>query len=146
MAACGRLTDKARRSEYHKTSAEDKVFKGARHLLLKRRLKKRKEREHPKELLGHNKTLLHLYVHRHMLRHIWAYRHRLGAARTVIEWCRLARADGHPELHRFADTLQRLEAALELNQPLVLAYYMTEDLCKFWNQGDRRRAEAFLED
>jgi transposase len=108
MAAYGRLIDKVRRSEYRKATAEQKeVFKGARYLLLKRRLKRRKEREHLKALLKLNETLAHVYILRDMLRKIWAYRQRLWAARALIEWCRLARAVGHPELDRFAATLER---------------------------------------
>ncbi len=39
---------------------------------------------------------------------------------------------------------QRLEAALELNQPLAIAYYLKEDLRQFWEQADRRTAAKFL--
>jgi len=71
MAAYGRLVDSVRRSEYRKASADQKqVFKGARYLLLKRRLRKRKEREPLKAVLDLNETLLHVYVLRDMLRKI----------------------------------------------------------------------------
>lgn len=39
---------------------------------------------------------------------------------------------------------QRLEEALELNQPLAIAYYLKEDLRQFWGQADRRAAGKFL--
>jgi transposase len=39
---------------------------------------------------------------------------------------------------------QRLEEALELNQPLAVAYYLKEDLRQFWGQADRRTAGKFL--
>jgi transposase len=108
MAAYGRLIDRVRRSEYRKASAEEKkVFKGARYLLLRRRVRRRKEREHLRALLELNETLSQVYVLRDMLRRIWEYRHRLWAARALKEWCRLARAVGHRELDRFARRLER---------------------------------------
>ncbi|MFO7959037.1 MAG: transposase [Candidatus Brocadiia bacterium] len=107
MAAYGRLIDRVRRREYRKASAQQKeVFKGARYLLLKRRLRRRKEREHLRALLELNETIFRAYVLRDMLRKIWAYRHRLWAARALIEWCRLARAVGHPESLRLPDRHQ----------------------------------------
>jgi len=41
---------------------------------------------------------------------------------------------------------QRLQAALELNQPLTLAYYMKEDLRQIWQQPDKASAAAILQD
>jgi transposase len=41
---------------------------------------------------------------------------------------------------------QRLAAALELNQPLALAYYMKEDLRQIWQQPDKTNAAAILQD
>lgn len=38
----------------------------------------------------------------------------------------------------------RLEAALELNEPLAKAYYLKEDLRQFWQQPDEAHAKAFL--
>ena len=70
-------------------------------------MRRRKEREHLRALLGLNDTLLRVHLLRGMLRRILQYRHRLWAARALIEWCRLARAVGHPELDRFARRLER---------------------------------------
>jgi len=39
---------------------------------------------------------------------------------------------------------QRLEAALDLNLPLAIAYYLKEELRQFWEQANRRAAEKFL--
>lgn len=39
---------------------------------------------------------------------------------------------------------QRLNEALELNQPLATAYYLKEDLGQFWQQGSKRQARQFL--
>jgi transposase len=40
---------------------------------------------------------------------------------------------------------QRLEEALALNQPLATAYYMKEDLRRFWEQPGKRFATTFLD-
>jgi transposase len=44
------------------------------------------------------------------------------------------------------DEKSRLEEALKLNEPLATAYYLKEDLRQFWDQPDKKLAEAFLED
>ena len=41
---------------------------------------------------------------------------------------------------------QRLEEALQLNQPLATAYYMKEDLRQLWSQPNKSAAEMFLKD
>jgi transposase len=41
---------------------------------------------------------------------------------------------------------QRLQEALQLNQPLATAYYLKEDLRQLWVQPDKRLAEVFLTD
>jgi transposase len=41
---------------------------------------------------------------------------------------------------------QRLEEALALNKPLATAYYMKEELRRFWEQPGKRFATAFLND
>jgi transposase len=44
------------------------------------------------------------------------------------------------------DEKRRLEEALTLNKPLATAYYMKEDLRRFWEQPGKRFATAFLND
>lgn len=39
---------------------------------------------------------------------------------------------------------QRLQKALEINQPLAMAYYLKEDLRQLWSQPDKNTAEKFL--
>ena len=39
---------------------------------------------------------------------------------------------------------QRLQQALNLNQPLATAYYLKEELRQFWSQLDRHKASRFL--
>lgn len=41
---------------------------------------------------------------------------------------------------------ERLEEALQLNEPLALAYYLKEELSEFWEQDDEEQATVFLLD
>jgi transposase len=41
---------------------------------------------------------------------------------------------------------QRLQKALDLNQPLATVYYMKEDLRQLWSQKTRKRSARFLAD
>jgi transposase len=41
---------------------------------------------------------------------------------------------------------QRLEKALQVNQPLACAYYMKEELRRLWSQTDKAAAESYLQD
>jgi transposase len=41
---------------------------------------------------------------------------------------------------------ERLQAALDLNAPLFVAYYLKEQLRRLWEQPDKRTARAFLKD
>jgi transposase len=43
------------------------------------------------------------------------------------------------------DEKRRLDEALKLNQPLATAYYMKEDLRRFWDQPGKRFATTFLD-
>jgi transposase len=44
------------------------------------------------------------------------------------------------------DEKRRLEEALALNKPLAMAYYLKDDLRRFWEQPGKRFATAFLND
>ena len=51
----------------------------------------------------------------------------------------------NPEnLDQERDEKRRLEEALALNKPLAVAYYLKEDLRRFWEQPGRRFATSFL--
>jgi len=53
----------------------------------------------------------------------------------------------NPEnLNEDRDEQQRLQEALEMNQPLATAYYMKEDLRQLWSQRDKTSAQTFLDD
>ena len=108
VAAYNKVIDRVRMDEYRKASTNDKaVFKGARYLLLRRRLERPRQREHLRQLLSINETLLFAYILRDKLALIWRYRYRAWAQRALDDWCALALAVGHPELDSFARKLQR---------------------------------------
>ncbi len=57
-------------------------------------------------------------------------------------WLLLKNAEGlDPE----KDEKRRLKEALKLNEPLATAYYMKEDLRRFWEQPGKRFATTFLD-
>jgi transposase len=60
-----------------------------------------------------------------------------------IRWLLLKRPENLDPTRREP---QRLEAALRLNEPLAIAYYLKEELCEIWEQEDREMAEALLMD
>jgi len=108
VTAFNKVIDKVRISEKKKASQEHKgVFLGARYLLLKRRIRKRKHQRHLKQLLALNETLVKVMVLRDKLPRIWRYRRRGYAERALDDWCGLARAVGHPAVAAFANTLER---------------------------------------
>lgn len=45
-----------------------------------------------------------------------------------------------------ADQIPKLEKALQLNEPLLLGWYLKEELRELWNQPSRRQMETFLKD
>ena len=113
VAAFNKVIDKVRTSEKKKASKEHKdVFRGAKYLLLKRRIRNRKHREHLKLLLSLNETLFQVLLLRDKLPRIWGYRYRGCAAKAMDEWCELARAVDHPAVSAFADMLPRHRAGI----------------------------------
>ena len=44
------------------------------------------------------------------------------------------------------DQIPKLDQALRLNEPLLLAWYLKEELRELWNQTSRRQMKAFLHD
>ena len=107
VAAFSKVIDKVRISEKNKASKKHKgVFLGTKYLLLKRRIRRRKHREHLKQLLDLNETLLKVMLLRDKLPRIWRYRYRRCAEKALEEWCGLARAVGHPAVTAFADMIE----------------------------------------
>ena len=107
-AAFHKVIDKVRISEKNQASKEYRgVFRGAKYLLLRRRVRNREHREHLKQLLRLNERLFQVVLLRDKLPGIWAYRYRRCAAGALEEWCGLARTVGHPAVAAFADMLER---------------------------------------
>jgi len=74
------------------------------------------------------------------------YSHATAFGKKVLKgsrWLLLKNPENLKEEH---NERQRLKEALELNQPLAIAYYMKEDLRRFWSQPDKESARAFLSD
>jgi len=44
------------------------------------------------------------------------------------------------------DQIPKLDEALQLNEPLLLGWYMKEELRELWNQSSRQKMESFLKD
>jgi transposase len=110
VAGFNQVIDQVRLSEYRKASRKDKeVFKGSKYLLLKhpKKIRKRKDRDHLQQLLALNHVIFVMLLLRDLLKTIWAYRSRAWAQRRLTEWCALARTVSHPEVAKFAKSLER---------------------------------------
>jgi transposase len=110
VAQFSRVIDQVRNSEYRKASQENKeVFKGAKYLLLKNRsnVRRKKERQHLKELLKLNEVINTVMILKDQLKHIWSYRSRTWANKALDEWCSLARTLGQRAVTKFAKMLDR---------------------------------------
>jgi transposase len=65
--------------------------------------------------------------------------------KTVLKGTRWLLLKNAENLDPEGDEKARLEEALRLNRPLAVAYYMKEDLRRFWEQPGKRFATAFLD-
>jgi len=107
VAQFNHLIDKVRNSEYRKACQQDKnVFKGAKYLLLRSRLRNRTDRQHLKDLLKLNEVLNTILILRDKLKHIWSYRSRAWAAKALDEWSALAFTLKNRHLTKFSTMLQ----------------------------------------
>ena len=110
VATFNRVIDKVRNSEYRKASKDDKaVFKGAKYLLLKNRKNVRRpsHRHHLQELLNLNQVINTVMILKDKLKHIWTYRSRSWAAKTLDEWCELARSLKDRSVNTFVRMIER---------------------------------------
>ena len=107
VASFNKVIDKVRLSEKRKASKEHKdVYRGAKFLLLKRRIRRKEHREHLRALLSLNETLLKMVLLRDQLPRIWRYRYRACASKALDDWCGQALTIGHPEVDGFVRMLQ----------------------------------------
>jgi transposase len=110
VANFNRVIDIVRNSEYRKASKDDKaVFKGAKYLLLKNRKNVRRpsHRQHLQELLNLNQVINTVMILKDKLKHIWTYRSRAWAAKTLDEWCELARSLKDRSVNTFVRMIER---------------------------------------
>ena len=111
VKAFNKVIDDIRNEEFRKAnSTERKALKGSKYLFLKNWGNlRRDQRVRLEEILALNRRLNTVYWLKDLLAHIWEYC-RVGWARATLEqWCAVAREDGHPNLVRFAKTLERYE-------------------------------------
>ncbi len=110
VSSFGKVIDKVRNAEYRKASKEDKdIIKGSKYLLLKnkRNIRKKKHREHLKQLLSLNETINTLLILKDKLKHIWNYRSRIWARKALDEWCLLAKTVNRTAVNKFVNMLKR---------------------------------------
>ncbi|HUU91067.1 MAG TPA: ISL3 family transposase [Phycisphaerae bacterium] len=107
VASFNKVIDAVRLMEFRAASKEYKgVYKGAKFLLLKRRIRRKEHREHLASLLRLNETLLKMVVLRDQLPRIWGYHYRGCAARALDDWCGQARTIDHPDVTAFVRMLE----------------------------------------
>jgi transposase len=110
VAHFNRVIDTVRNSEYRKASKADKaVFKGTKYLLLKNRKNVRRpsHRHHLEELLNLNQAINTVMILKDKLKHIWTYRSRSWAAKTLDQWCDLARSLNNRSVNSFVRMIER---------------------------------------
>lgn len=69
-----------------------------------------------------------------------------GMGKKVLKGARWILVKNPENLSVEHNERERLEEALQLNEPLAIAYYMKEDLRQIWSQSDKQTGEKFLED
>jgi transposase len=65
--------------------------------------------------------------------------------KAVLKGTRWLLLKGAENLDPAKDEKRRLQEALKLNEPLAVAYYLKEDLRRFWEQPGKRFATTFLD-
>ena len=99
-----------RNAEYQKASKKDKdVIKGSKYLLLKnkRNIRRKKHREHLKQLLSLNETINTVLILKDKLKHLCTYTSRTWARKAIDEWSHLAKTVNHAVVHKFANMLRK---------------------------------------
>jgi transposase len=78
---------------------------------------------------------------RHLYSHV-----KTAMEKEIIKGTRWLLLKNPENLSNKNNERQRLQEALELNQPLATSYYMKEELRLFWSQSDKASATDFLND
>ena len=66
--------------------------------------------------------------------------------RDVLKGSRWILLKNPDNLNADKDEPDRLQQALQMNEPLAKAYYLKEDLRQIWSQKNKKEAETFLDD
>ena len=109
VKAFNKVIDDIRNEEFRKASGDlRELLKGSKYLFLKNWGNlKRDGRVQLQEILDLNARLNTLYWLKDLLAHIWDYYYPGWAMKMLVEWCEVARQDGHPALVKFAKKLER---------------------------------------
>jgi len=109
VKAFNKVIDDIRNEEYRKADAAGReTLKGSKYLFLKNWGNlKREGRIQLEEILALNERLNTIYWLKDLLAHIWDYYYPGWAKKMLVEWCEVARQDGHPALVKFAEKLER---------------------------------------
>jgi transposase len=99
---------------------------------------------------------VHVFDHFHVIKlfneKLTALRRQLyqqastDAERKILKGTRWLLLKNPENLDEERNELERLEAALELNKSLSIAYYLKEDLRQIWSQPNKRTARRVLRD
>jgi transposase len=99
---------------------------------------------------------VHVFDHFHVIKlfndKLTAFRRQLyheastDHERSILKGTRWLLLKNPENLDEGRQELERLMAALRLNQPLAIAYYLKEDLRQIWWQPDKRTARRVLRD
>jgi transposase len=101
------------------------------------------------------KGVIHVFDHFHVIKlfndKLSAFRRELhhqatDQQRRILKGTRWLLLKNPENLDAERDEHKRLQAALDLNAPLALAYYLKEDLRQIWTQADKRTARRVLRD
>ena len=102
------------------------------------------------------KGVVHVFDHFHVIKlfndKLSAFRRELyhqaqsDYHRKILKGTRWLLLKNPENLDAERDEHRRLQAALQLNQPLTLAYYLKEDLRQIWMQPNKRTARRVLRD
>jgi len=93
------------------------------------------DRFHVMKLMNEKLTMLRRDLHREAAE---------GLQRDVLKGTRWLLLKNFENLAEDRNEHARLQAALDLNEPLAVAYYLKEELGQFWEQADRAAASRFL--
>jgi transposase len=99
---------------------------------------------------------VHVFDHFHVIKlfneKLSAFRRELyhqaasDQERSILKGTRWLLLKNPENLDEGRNELDRLRAALQLNEPLAIAYYLKEDLRQIWSQPNKRTARRVLRD